>query len=158
MSRAAVAAARRSEARPLIDQSHGQAASGFESMEHNYTKRGYLLPEGCKDLIDVLKRKQKPAQCLLPLVPKQGAKLPKGYWRVVKPRKRPHPLPPVKGEIIVPDQTSVSQLAALLGRKPFMIVADLIEMGVYASVWQLLDFETISRVARKYGFVAKNAA
>src|SRR6266403_1313852 len=26
-------------------------------MEHDFMKRGYLLPEGCKDLIDVLKSK-----------------------------------------------------------------------------------------------------
>ena len=28
-------------------------------MDYDYTKRSYLLPEGCKDLIDVLKLKHK---------------------------------------------------------------------------------------------------
>ena len=36
--------------------------------------------------------------------------------------------------------------------------ADLMQMGVFANVWQLLGFETISRIARKYGFVVKKAA
>jgi len=34
----------------------------------------------------------------------------------------------------------------------------LMQMGVFASAWQLLGFETISRVARKYGFIARKAA
>ena len=121
-------------------------------------QRGYLLPEGCKDLNDVLKRKPKREHYLLPKLPNQFAQLPKGYGTMIKPRKQSAPLPPVKGEIIIPAQTTVSQLAALLSRKPFMIVADLMQMGVFANVWQLLGFETISRVARKYGFIAKKAA
>jgi hypothetical protein len=31
-------------------------------MEHDFMKRGYLLPEGCKDLIDVLKKSKQPPQ------------------------------------------------------------------------------------------------
>ena len=127
-------------------------------MEHDYMQRGYLLPEGCKDLNDVLKRKQKRAHYLLPKLPNQFAQLPKGYGTMIKPRKQPAPLLPVKGEIIIPAQTTVSHLAALLSQKPFMIVADLMQMGVFANAWQLLGFETISRVARKYGFIAKKAA
>jgi len=127
-------------------------------MEHDYMQRGYLLPEGCKDLNDVLKRKQKRAHYLLPKLPNQFAQLPKGCGLLIRPRKQPAPLPPVEGEIIIPDQTTVSQLAALLSQKPFLIVADLMQMGVFANVWQLLGFETISRIARKYGFVVKKAA
>ena len=127
-------------------------------MEHDYMKRGYLLPEGCKDLIDVLKRKQKRVHYLFPKLPKQFAQLPKGYGTMIKSLKQPAPLPPVKGEITIPAQTTVAQLAALLSQKPFRIVADLMQLGVFASVKQLLGFETISRIARKYGFIAKKAA
>jgi len=94
----------------------------------------------------------------LPKLPNQFAQLPKGYGTMIKPRKQPAPLPPVKGEIIIPAQTTVSHLAALISQKPLLIVADLMQMGVFASAWQLLGFETISRVARKYGFIAKKAA
>ena len=121
-------------------------------------QRGYLLPEGCKDLNDVLKRKQKRAHYLLPKLPNQFAQLPKGYGTMIKARKQLAPLPPVKGEIIIPDQTTVLHLALLLSQKPLLIVADLMQMGVLASIWKVLGFETISRVARKYGFIAKKAA
>jgi hypothetical protein len=45
-----------------------------------------------------------------------------------------------------------------LSQKPFQIVADVMQLGVFATVKQTLDFEIISRVARKYGFIAKRAA
>ena len=126
--------------------------------EHDYMSRGYLLPEGCKDLIDVLKLKDQRVHYQLPKLPTQFAHLPKAHGTMIKPLKEPAPLPPVKGEISIPAQTTVSQLAALLSQKPVLIIADLIQMGVFASVWQLLGFETISRIARKYGFIAKKAA
>jgi Translation initiation factor IF-2, N-terminal region len=118
-------------------------------MENDFMKRGYLLPEGCKDLIDVLKLKPH---------------LPPGGWfdlselkpQLLKPPQS-FPLPPITGEIIIPEGTSVLQLAALLGRKPFRIVADLMDIGVFANVNQLLDFETISKVARKYGYTVRKA-
>src|SRR6266850_3616557 len=115
-------------------------------MEHDYMKRGYLLPEGCKDLNDVLKLKQAREHYQLPTLPKQFGQLPKGFGTMIKPREQPAPLPPVKGEIVVPAETTVSKLAALLCQKPLLIVADLMQMGVFASGWQLLGFEAISRV------------
>jgi Translation initiation factor IF-2, N-terminal region len=127
-------------------------------MEHDYMGRGYLLPEGCKDLIDVLERKQERTHYLLPTLPTQFAQSSKGYGKLIKPRKHPAPLPPIKGEVFIPARTTVSQLASLLGQKPILIVADLMQMGVFASVWQLLGFETISIVARKYGFIARKTA
>ena len=30
-------------------------------MDHDFMKRGYLLPEGCKDLIDILVRARQPS-------------------------------------------------------------------------------------------------
>ena len=127
-------------------------------MENDYMKRGYLLPEGCKDLIDVLKRKEKHPQDLLQTLPRQFAHLPNAQGSLIKPLKHPSSPPPIKGEIVVPAQTTVSQLAALLGQKPFVILADLMQMGVFACVSQWLGFETISKVARKYGLVARKAA
>ncbi len=107
-------------------------------MENEFMKRGYLLPKGCKDLTDVLKLKRR---C------------------VAHPSRPTHrrDLPPTGGEIQVEPQMTVSALAAALGQKPFRIIADLMEIGVFASVEQQLDFETVSRVARKYGFAAKKA-
>jgi translation initiation factor IF-2 len=128
-------------------------------MENDYMKRGYLLPKGCKDLYDVLKLKEKQQhleQSPIPKLPNLFAQATTGHAQILKPSK-PVPLPPVKGEIMVPAETTVRQLAALLGQKPYLIIADLMQIGVFASVEALLGFETISMIARKYGFIAKKA-
>ena len=99
-------------------------------------KRGYLLPGGCKDLLDVLRLK---AKCM--------------------PKHR-RPAPPVLSssdvvELEVPDQLSVAQLAGLLGENSADILFELIKLGIYKTISQPLDFETISLVLQKYGFLAK---
>lgn len=57
----------------------------------------------------------------------------------------------------IANPVAVKDLAALLGRKPFEIIADLIELKVMASVDQSVTFELAARVALKYGFIAKRA-
>ena len=116
-------------------------------------KRGYLLPKGCKDLNDVLKLKQKHAEAVLPYLPHlpaSGA----STDTTLKPWKLPTQPPPIKGEIVIPPGTTVNKLAALLGHKPYEIVGDLMQLGVFATADNLLDFDTISRIARKYGLTA----
>ena len=108
-------------------------------MENEYMKRGYLLPEGCKDLIDVWKVKGTPK----PSTPKSSSAA---------------ALPPVIGDLVVPAGMTVSELAASLTQKPFQIIADLMELGIFANLKDELGFETISKVVRKYGFIAKRAA
>ena len=74
------------------------------------------------------------------------------------PAPAPAMLPPIVGELVIPRQTTVSNLARLLKQKPFQIIADLMGLGVFATTNQILDFEAVSSVARKYGFIAKRAA
>ena len=105
----------------------------------DFRKEGYLLPEGCKDLIDVLKLK-----------PEQK---PKAQWR-----KFISQLPPICGEVVIPVQTTASQLAALLDQKPSRIIADALQLGVSVTLEQQLDFWIIIIVARRYGFIAERAA
>ena len=121
-------------------------------------KRGYLLPPGCKDLIDVLNLKEKQQQALLTGLPHLPP-LPKVFVTPWKPTSvsKPASLPPAKGEIIIPPETTVGELAALLDQKAFRIIGDLLEIGVFATVTEVIGFETISKVARKYGFTAKRA-
>ncbi|MGC9942859.1 MAG: translation initiation factor IF-2 N-terminal domain-containing protein [Verrucomicrobiota bacterium] len=73
------------------------------------------------------------------------------------PAPAPVPLPPIVRDLVIPKQTTVSDLASLLRQKPFQIVADLMGIGVFATVRQTVDFESIANVARKYGFNAKKA-
>ena len=114
-------------------------------------RRGYLLPLGCKDLIDVLN--------LTPqhkLAPGAFARLPTRP-AIPKPAQKPLPLPAVKGELIFRAPTTVRHLAEQLGQLPFKIIADLMGMGVFASVSQIISFETASIIARQYGFIARKA-
>ena len=100
-------------------------------MDNEYMKRGYLLPEGCKDLIDVPK------------------------YRTLPPPTPPEPLPPVIGEIEVPELMTVRQLAHVLKQKPFKIMADLMGFKVMVTLNQGISFDVISKVARKYGFTVR---
>jgi len=113
----------------------------FKTMDYDYSKRNYLLPKGCKDLIDVLK-----------LAPKQKPSSVKTPWQPVPP---PSKLPPIIGEISFPENMTVRDLASLLGQKPFKILADAMELGVFANVKQTLNFEIASAIARKYGYTAR---
>ena len=106
-------------------------------MSPDYSKRDYLLPKGCKDLIDVIEL--------------QGSEDGKVSQLVGK-------VPFITGDLLVSETTTVRELAHLLGKKPFHIIADLMELGVFASVSQPLDFETVSAVVRKYGYTAKRPA
>jgi hypothetical protein len=101
-------------------------------MEDDYMKRGYLLPAGCKDLIDVL--------------------------RLEVQHKPKTPLALIIGELTVAEPVPVGQLAAVLGQKPSRIIADLMELGVFATAQQLIPFDIIAQVARSYGYTAKKAA
>jgi|SRR5215469_3169545 len=108
----------------------------FENMEpDDFMKRGYLLPEGCKDLTDFSKLKSKHP-----------------------PQPHPDLSSVIFGEIIVREQTTVWDLAELLGQQKSTIIADLMKLGIFITVWDSPDFEVISKVARKYGFITKRAA
>jgi translation initiation factor IF-2 len=64
---------------------------------------------------------------------------------------------PIASEITVPEQMTVAELAAALNQKPFRIIGDLIQSGIFATLNQVLDSETIMKVSQKYGFIAKRA-
>ncbi len=114
-------------------------------------ERGYLLPKGCTDLIDIIGFHPQPKIFVnLPLVhsePKTGT--------LLKPAS---PATAVKSDLFVSDHTTVKELAGLLGQKAFQIIADALEFGIFASVNQPLGFRAISQIAEKYGYTAKRAA
>jgi hypothetical protein len=106
-------------------------------MESDFMKRGYLLPEGCKDLFDALKLKAK--------------------------RAPEHSMPPLTLsstfliELGLPEHLSVAQLAGLLDTNASQIILDLMKLGLFTTLDQLLDFEMASQIVCKYGFVAKKS-
>jgi hypothetical protein len=149
-------------------------------MEQEYINRSYLLPAGCKDLVDVLnlKARQQPLSTwmvdLSKLKPKlvelspskldqflealKKSKLPSSKFEPKQPAsQKAAALPPIVGELVVPAEITVLQLAALLGQKPFQIIGDVVELGFFVFPSDRLSFEIISKVARKHGFYAIRA-
>lgn len=67
-------------------------------------------------------------------------------------------IPPLgEGQVLIRPGTTVGELAELLGQKPFMIIGDLMKLGVFATIHQVIDFKVISQVAKRYGFEAVKA-
>lgn len=124
-------------------------------MENEYMERGYLLPPGCKDLHDALKLEH---PRVFDAVVDSLCQISKEDWTVCDPVSiswhQPPPLPPPQAQIVVPPETTVKKLAALLGLKPFIIVGDLMKLGMFATAEFLLDFKTISAIAKLHGFTA----
>ncbi len=113
-------------------------------MENEYMKRGYLLPDGCKDLSSVV-------------MPKLKLDSLSRYLSKAVAAKSVMSLPPVTRQIVIPPKTTVKKLAVLLRQKPFRIICDLAQLGTFASVDDLLEFHMISDVARMHGFLAIRA-
>ena len=72
-----------------------------------------------------------------------------------KPATAPQPkfVVPVTGEvIIIKPPIVVRELAGQLKQKPFKIIADLMELGVFANVNQAIDEKIAQQLCAKYGF------
>ena len=104
----------------------------------DYSKRDCSLPPGCKDLIDFLNLKRP----------------------IAKPspqRERPTESPVKRSVVALPPTILVEDLAQLLQMKPFMIIANLMEYGVFANLGQSLDFNTAARLLADHGVTPKSA-
>ena len=65
----------------------------------------------------------------------------------------PRFVPPTTGEVItVKPPVVVRELAEQIKRKPFQLIADLMEFGVFATVNQAIDEQVAQRLCAKYGF------
>lgn len=113
-------------------------------MDHDYAKRGFLLPEGCNDLVDVFKF-QNPESCAVLLD--------------VRARSTHCELmPQILGELAIREPITVQELAALVGQHPSRVIGDLLDISIYSSVATEVRFGAASKVARRYGFKAKHLA
>ena len=65
---------------------------------------------------------------------------------------------PEDKHIDIPDPVILKQLAGSLHQRPFRIVADIMELGRLVFARDPIDFETASKVAKKYGFLARKVA
>jgi hypothetical protein len=132
-------------------------------------QRSYLLPPGCKDLIDVLRLEelQKHAFDQPEVVGQAAIHGAESFSQVWKLKEKKSPAGPIPAdtpaqpgfflEVHLPPAVSVNFLASLLGRKPFQIIANLMEFGIFLTANQKVDFEIAAKVLRKYGLLAKKA-
>jgi hypothetical protein len=93
-------------------------------------KPRFLLPDGCKDLVDALRLQEKQAA--------------------------PYMLP--SGAIVIPDPVIVRELAWVLRVKPFELIGALMELNVFASINSSIPFATAAAVCARYGIVAQRVA
>jgi len=133
-------------------------------MFYDYNKRNYLLPPGCKDLIDWLKLEEHK-----PIIPEGAEDLSPEMaqffttWKLPSKEKKPKSPesdPGASGsfrEVEIPQSISVRALAELVGKKPFRIIADLMEVGMFATVNEMVSFEAAAAVLKRYGLIAKRA-
>lgn len=120
--------------------------------------RGYLLPDGCKDLKDAWQTKG-PA-CEVGMMPMPDIFTPEQFKTMAIEQFFQTAIfakSKFKGMLMVPAQVSVLQLATMLNQNMSKVFADLLEIGGLAAVKEQLDFVTISKIAWKYGFIAKKA-
>jgi hypothetical protein len=95
----------------------------------NYSKRDYLLPEGCKDLADAIKREE---ESVLPPVPD----------------------PPIVKHVTLPAKVSVGYLAEVTGQELARIIDELVGMKLFLGMYRSIDFQDASKLLRKYGISA----
>jgi len=87
---------------------------------------------------------QPPAAPQKPALPKTGSARPEPAPRIT--------LPADAQVITIKPPIVVRELADQLKQKPFKIIADLMELGVFANVNQAIDEATAQKVCAKYGF------
>ena len=136
-------------------------------MFYDYNKRNYLLPPGCKDLIDLLKlEQQKPS-----IPPELGEELSPEMaefftpWKLPSKHKKAKPAAAETGtpaagsfrEVELQEPIAVSSLAELVGQKPYHIIADFMALGIFTTVHSIVQFEAAATVLKKYGLIAKKA-
>ncbi len=77
------------------------------------------------------------------------------------PQQRAEPAKPATPQFVAPENAEVitlkppivvRELAEKLSRKPFQLIADLMESGVFANVNQAIDEAVATRICAKYGF------
>ena len=113
----------------------------MSNLNPDYSKRGCSLPPGCKDLIDVLNLNKRRDLADVPV-------------KVV-------PLPATSNEgftVEVTSTTTVKDLAELLHLKPLEIIAGLMEMGVFANLNHVVEFDSAAKLLAKYGYFATKPA
>jgi hypothetical protein len=98
------------------------------SLHHDHSKRDGSLPNGCKDLIDALRREQPFASLTLQE-------------------------PPITQHIALPDTVSVRYLAEITEQSVLIVLGQLSLFGINPPI-RTVCFEIAAKFLRKYGIMA----
>jgi hypothetical protein len=101
---------------------------------HNPSKRDYLLPAGCKDLVDALQTRKE----------------------AVPPP--PAPYPPITTQVGLPAKVSVRFLAEVSGQDLHTITRLMSDLRIIVSASRSVDFADAQRILRMYGIWAETRA
>jgi len=102
----------------------------METSNEDNRERGYLLPPGCKDLLDVIK---------LPKAPEPGSA----------------PYPPITRKITLPNVVAVRFLVETSGQDVETIVALMHKLRIIVDVNRSVDFGTAQKILRHFGIWAE---
>jgi hypothetical protein len=97
---------------------------------YDYNERSYLLPVGCRDLLDIIK-------------------LPKA------PEPKPTPYPPITRKVTLPDVVAVRFLVEASGQELDTIVALMNKLRIGVDVNRSVDFGAAQKVLRHFGIWAE---
>src|SRR5678816_1692923 len=93
-------------------------------------ERGYLLPPGCKDLLDAIKHEE---------------------------ATRPEPVlyPPITRKVTLPNVVAVRFLVEVSGQEPEVVTGLMNKLHIFVDVNRSVDFGSAQRVLRHFGVWAE---
>ncbi len=140
---------------------NGETPEPEDPLEPEPEKPRFLLPDGCKDLIDALRLQEEEArksQPQPPHPPQPQAPAVVECSVTFVPPKRKNPPKGLPANVKLPELISVRDLSALLGLKPVELMGSLMAFNVFASFDMRLRFELASALCSHYGVVAHRVA
>lgn len=122
-------------------------------------KPRYLLPEGCKDLYDVIRQQEQAAadQAAKRKTALMHADLITTWLEKNVPAPVSNSLPPMTASVLLPDLLTVGALADLLHLKHYKLISMLINLKVFASADTEIGFPLACAVCRRLGVEVKRA-
>lgn len=116
-------------------------------------KPRYLLPEGCKDLYDVIRQQEQAAADLAAKrkTALMHADLITAWLEKHVPAPLSESLPPLPASVLLPDLLTIGALADLLHLKPYKLISMLIQLKVFASADEEIGFPLACAVCRHLG-------
>ncbi|MCF7788301.1 MAG: hypothetical protein K9N47_19415 [Prosthecobacter sp.] len=99
-------------------------------------KPRYLLPEGCRDLYDVIRLEEREAE-----MQKQRAALSEALTK--------------QDCLTIPDPVKLTDLAAMLLLKPYQLISVLIKLNIFTNPQAEISFEIASKICARLGVETK---